>query len=68
MILNQICLLMNISSQIKNAVCSAQSLIDFDKTSLSITHVWKVLDVERIFENDFKGTRKIDNINSYLWI
>lgn len=52
--------------QIKNAVRAAHALAAFHGKNLSIAHVQTVLDVGKVFENDFKGTGKIDNMNGYL--
>jgi hypothetical protein len=47
-------------------VRAALALAAFHKTNLSITHVQTVLDVGKVFENDFKGTGTTDNMNGYL--
>jgi len=59
-------LLTNFSSQIKNSVRAANAFANFDKSNSFLTRLKTVLDVVRIFEEAFKGTGKLDNMNGYL--
>ena len=40
-------------------------MADFKKVDLAMNYLYKVLDVGKIFENDFKGTGATDNENAY---
>ncbi|CAG8981848.1 hypothetical protein HYALB_00014000 [Hymenoscyphus albidus] len=59
-------LIIDVSPQIKNTVRAANALANHSKTSLSITHIQTVLDIGKVFENDFKGTGRTDNMGAYF--
>jgi hypothetical protein len=52
--------------QVKNSLRAANALANFDKSNSFITHLQTAFDAGRVFEEAFKGTGKLDNVNDYL--